>query len=141
MSENVADLGDNINTINESVAQIIPLLDDYIAIVQDLATDLASVQTGLEAQGQNIKIGIIAISIWFALYQIVPLYVGWTMLTGNGRDTRDEVVVESETTTKRAVVESVASETVVDKTIVETEETMATDETVEIAGSGEEEQK
>ncbi len=141
MSGNVAQLSDDINTINESVAQVIPLLDQYIAIVQDLGTNLASVQASLEAQGQNIKIGIIVLSIWFALYQIVPLYVGWTMVTSKKDDSEDERDAKREADTKPAVAETATYQAVADKSVTEAEEAVAGDDTIEVADRGEEEQK
>jgi hypothetical protein len=89
ISQNVNQIADDLAVINGSIAEVIPLLDDYIDIVQQIKDGMANVQTAIDAQLGNVKIGILVVFIWFGLTQLAPLYLGIELVRG-GRDESDK---------------------------------------------------
>ncbi len=89
ISRNINDLADNVNEINVSIAEILPLIDDYIAIVAEIGTAAAELEAKVETQSRNVKTAMVIVFVWLALYQIMPLYVGWSLATGS--DDRGEI--------------------------------------------------
>jgi len=87
-SDNLAIIGSNIETvagdlesISQTVDQINPLLDDYLEIVAQTQTLITQAQTDLGGQLRILEWAVIALFVWLGLNQIVPLYLGWTMIT------------------------------------------------------------
>lgn len=89
ISQNVNQIADDLAIINGSIAEVIPLLDDYIDIVQQIKDGMANVQTAVDAQLGNVKLGILVVFIWFGLTQLAPLYLGIELVRG-GRDESDK---------------------------------------------------
>ena len=81
VSENIADLSGNITDINTTVQQYIPLLDQYIGVLNQTAASLDNTRAQINANLGTIKWVATGLMAWFALYQIVPLYVGYRMLS------------------------------------------------------------
>ena len=61
--------------------QYIPLLDQYIGVLNQTAASLENVRDQINANLNLIKWVATGLMAWFALYQIMPLYVGYRMLT------------------------------------------------------------
>ena len=78
---NVEQLSRNITGINTTVEQYIPLLDQYIGVLNQTAASLENVRDQINANLNLIKWVATGLMAWFALYQIMPLYVGYRMLT------------------------------------------------------------
>ena len=74
-------LSGNISGINRTVEQYIPLLDQYIALLDQITGSLESARTQLNANLGTAKWLIVGLSVWFALYQIMPIYIGYRMLS------------------------------------------------------------
>ena len=89
ISQNVNQIAEDLAVINGSIAEVIPLLDDYIDIVQQIKDGMANVQTAVDAQLGNVKLGILVVFIWFGLTQLAPLYLGIELVRG-GRDESDK---------------------------------------------------
>jgi len=71
---NIDQLSANIDGINTTVQEFIPLLDQTTA-------SLENVRAQVNANLNTIKLVATGLLAWFALYQIVPLYVGYRMLS------------------------------------------------------------
>lgn len=74
-------LANNITGINQTVEQYIPLLDQYIALLGQITTSLTAARDQINANLNLIKWVVIGLALWFALYQIVPIYFGYRMLS------------------------------------------------------------
>jgi len=90
ISNDINDLADNVNAINSNVAEIIPLIDDYIMIVNELERTIAEVESSIDTNAQYVKIGLLVLFIWFGLNQIMPLYFGWELVSGRRDDDEPE---------------------------------------------------
>ncbi|HNS39447.1 MAG: hypothetical protein LC131_12235 [Anaerolineae bacterium] len=81
IADNIDALAGNINGINATVEQYIPLLDQYIRLLGQITTTLAATRNQINANLTIIKWVVIGLASWFALYQIVPIYFGYRMLS------------------------------------------------------------
>jgi chromosome segregation ATPase len=82
-------IGDDIILLSEDVAAInaqakgfIPLVDQYIAVVDNLNTTVSQTQANLDQQRALAKTVIIIAAIWILLAQLAPLYLGWELVAG-----------------------------------------------------------
>ena len=82
ISEDVLQLSQDLNTINARLAEVDPLLDEYIRIVQDTNDRARFTRLSMQAQLEMIKSIVTIAAIWFGLNQLVPIYVGWEMMAG-----------------------------------------------------------
>jgi len=78
---NIDQLSANIDGINTTVQEFIPLLDQYIAVLDQTTGSLENARAQVNANLNTIKLVATGLLAWFALYQIVPLYVGYRMLS------------------------------------------------------------
>jgi len=82
ISEDVLQLSQDLNTINGRLAEVGPLLDEYIRIIQETNDRARFTRLSVQAQLEMIKSIVTIAAIWFGLNQLVPIYVGWEMLAG-----------------------------------------------------------
>jgi hypothetical protein len=82
ISDDVLQLSGDLNTINSRLAEVDPLLDEYIRIIQETNDRARFTRLNLQAQLEMIKTIVTIAAIWFGLNQLVPIYVGWEMLAG-----------------------------------------------------------
>jgi hypothetical protein len=82
ISEDVLQLSRDLNTINARLAEVDPLLDEYIRIVSDTNDRTRFTRLSLQAQLELIKSIVTIAAIWFGLNQLVPIYVGLEMFAG-----------------------------------------------------------
>ncbi|MCI0581037.1 MAG: hypothetical protein L0332_20330 [Chloroflexi bacterium] len=87
-NNNLALIGDNIDTIatdlhtiNSSMAQIEPLLDDYIRLVTETNDLIRQTRSSMSEQLRLVKLGVTILFTWLGLTQIAPIYLGWGLLT------------------------------------------------------------
>ena len=87
-NDNLANVSDNMQTLTEdlaaiegSVEDVGPLLDDYISLVARIDSDIARTRANINDQLQTVKTGIIILFVWFGLNQLVPLYLGFDLIT------------------------------------------------------------
>lgn len=90
ISEDVLQLSQDLNTINARLAEVDPLLDEYIRIVQDTNDRARFTRLSMQAQLEMIKSIVTIAAIWFGLNQLVPIYVGWEMMAGRFGKNREE---------------------------------------------------
>ena len=83
---NISDLSTNLTAVGGTLTQFGPLLDQYIDVLNSTETSLLQAQQQFETNLNLIKWIITGLGLWFAFYQIVPLYMGWRMLTGKDDD-------------------------------------------------------
>jgi hypothetical protein len=83
---------DNLSTINTRVGEILPLLDQYAALVDELSATVTQLQFQIGDRLEMIQYGAIALLIAVALAQLAPIYLGWELLAGR-RDRPAPVVV------------------------------------------------
>jgi hypothetical protein len=82
ISDDVLQLSGDLNIINSRLAEVDPLLDEYIRIIQETNDRTRFTRLNLQAQLEMIKTIVTIAAIWFGLNQLVPIYVGWEMLAG-----------------------------------------------------------
>lgn len=81
IADNIDQLAGNIDGINMTVGQFVPLLDQYIVLLDQITASLKGARDQINANISMIKWVVIGLSVWFALYQIVPIYFGYRMLS------------------------------------------------------------
>jgi hypothetical protein len=81
VSVNIYTVSDDLGVINGRVAEVSPLLDSYITVVQDINNAIFTLQDGLRQQQENAKTALIVIMVWLGLMQFGMLYMGWDLLT------------------------------------------------------------
>lgn len=74
-------LASNIDGINTTVGEFVPLIDQYIGLLDQITTSLINARDQINANLNMIKWVVIGLALWFALYQIVPIYFGYRMLS------------------------------------------------------------
>lgn len=112
IADNVQQLSTDLVGVTTSLVQFGPLLDEYIVILEDTARSLEETRAAFQANLNLIRWAVMGLGLWFALYQIVPLYVGWRMLTEDEDEDEDEIEAVVATPSATIVVGSDA-ETVV----------------------------
>ena len=97
-SANLALVGGNIETIagdleaiSATVDDIEPLLDQYLEIVAQTQELIALAQTDLNDQLMLLQLAITALFVWLGLNQIVPFYLGWTLISGGDVDGNEDM--------------------------------------------------
>lgn len=85
---------DNLATINTRVGEILPLLDQYAALVEELSATVTQLQAQVGDRLETVRLGAIAFLIAAGLAQLAPIYLGWELLAGR-RDRPAPAVVET----------------------------------------------
>ncbi|MDX1613886.1 MAG: hypothetical protein R3300_06210 [Candidatus Promineifilaceae bacterium] len=98
---NVGAISRDLETINDSVAEIGPLLDEYVDLISDIDGRIERSQTGLQQQLNTIELIMTALFVWIALSQFVPLYLGLSLLRGQEMVDEDEVEMLEEVERER----------------------------------------
>jgi methyl-accepting chemotaxis protein len=83
---NVRDLSGNLADVSATLGDFPGLLDQYIGVLNQTEASLVNIKEQFEANLNLIKWVITGLGVWFALYQVVPLYVGWRMITDDDDD-------------------------------------------------------
>lgn len=73
-----ADLG----TINDGVAEVAPLLDEYVRIVTKADDLIEQTQVSLSRHLARARLVVVVAMVWMSLMQVAPLYLGWELLMG-----------------------------------------------------------
>ncbi len=82
LSGDVLLIADDLTAVNDQVNALNPLLDGYIATVTEINDASRQTRASLNAQLESLKTGLTWIMIWLALFQIVPFYLGYTLMVG-----------------------------------------------------------
>jgi ABC-type transporter Mla subunit MlaD len=82
MGQNMDQLATDMATLNTTIAEVQPVLDEYIRITTDTNDRLRLVRQQIDNQAAQVKEIFRIIFIWMALFQLVPLYLGLEMVAG-----------------------------------------------------------
>lgn len=82
MSDNVQLIANDIAAINDVVADINPLLDQYVNTVVQIENGIKQVQANLSSYLQMAKNVLTALMIWLAILHLGPLFMGWELISG-----------------------------------------------------------
>jgi hypothetical protein len=91
---------DNLATINGRIGEIVPLLDQYTALIDQLSASLAGAESAIASQLNLIKLGLIGLLLAVGLTQLATIYLGWELMSGQREPVRYEpllVAPESQT--------------------------------------------
>lgn len=75
-------ISEDLETINGRVAEIEPLLDDFITIVIEANDRTRESRARIGEQLEMVKLIVTGLMVWLGLTQIAPLYLGWELATG-----------------------------------------------------------
>jgi hypothetical protein len=92
LSANVDTIATNLETVYGSVGQLAPLVDAYVIQIDQTQEMVTSSRGAMNAQLATVKAVAIVLILWFGLYQLVPLYLGWKMIRSD-RVIPGEVVI------------------------------------------------
>ncbi len=82
ISGDVAAVSSDLQAIDRRIAEVQPLLDEYVQIINDALHLVQRTQGSLGTILDALKLGLILVMVWLALSQLVPLYLGWELVTG-----------------------------------------------------------
>ncbi len=87
LSTDLQATSDNLTTINTRISEILPLLDQYGVLLNDLGATITQAQLGLGDRLEVVRIAAIALLVAVGLSQLAPIYLGWELLTGRRNTT------------------------------------------------------
>lgn len=90
VSENIYAVSDDLAIINGRVADVDPLLGEYIDIVQNINSTIATTQNSILAQAGNARLALQIVLAWMGFLQFSLLYLGWDLLTRQDKDEEEE---------------------------------------------------
>jgi hypothetical protein len=73
---------DNLTTINTRIGEMLPLLDQYATLVDQLSQTVTEAQSQVGDRLELVRVGAIALLIAVGLTQLAPLYLGWELVAG-----------------------------------------------------------
>lgn len=73
----------DLAAVNEQINALNPLLDEYLATVTLINDTSRLTRASIKEQLESLKSGITWIMIWLALFQIIPFYLGYELITGH----------------------------------------------------------
>ena len=82
LSSNLQATSENLATINTRFGGLLPLLDQYSLLIDQVSEIVMQVQAQLASRLELIRWGVIALLVAIGLSQLAPLYLGWELLTG-----------------------------------------------------------
>ena len=90
VSQNIYDVSDDLAVINGRVAEVDPLLGEYIGLVQNINDTIDTTQTTIQAQAGNAKLALQIVFAWLGFLQFSLLYLGWDLMTREDDDDEEE---------------------------------------------------
>lgn len=81
LSADLQATSDNLTTINTRIGEILPLLDQYGLLINDLNATVTQAQYGLSDRLDMARMAVIALLVALGLSQLAPIYLGWELLT------------------------------------------------------------
>ncbi|MCA9937692.1 MAG: hypothetical protein KC418_03550 [Anaerolineales bacterium] len=82
ISQDVLNIAADLKTINGSVADVQPLLDEYTRLVTEVNDNIRQTRANLTDQLAQFKIVLVIVFVWIGLTQAAPVYLGWELLRG-----------------------------------------------------------
>lgn len=99
---------DNLAIINTRVGEVLPLLDQYLTLVDQASAAITQMDADIDQYLDTLRLGAIGGLVIVALSQLAPLYLGWELLTGR-RDPAQKVAVHVESPTTPLKLEPVTA--------------------------------
>ncbi|HOU40050.1 MAG TPA: hypothetical protein PK829_02165 [Promineifilum sp.] len=84
---------DNLAVINGRVGEVLPLLDQYLILADQLSATVTRVDADIDRQLETLRLGAIGVLGLLALSQLAPLVLGWELLTGRRGPARPVEVI------------------------------------------------
>jgi hypothetical protein len=86
--------GNNLAALDGQIEALLPLLDQYTVLVEDLQATIAGIESNLAGRMNVLRIGLIGLLIGLGLTQLASIYLGWELMSGEREPARyDNVVV------------------------------------------------
>jgi hypothetical protein len=82
ISGNVRQIGDDLAGVNQTVDELGPLLDDFIATLTEFGDSTRQTRANLTAQLETFETVWMIVMVWLALTQVAPLYLGYELVRG-----------------------------------------------------------
>jgi hypothetical protein len=82
ISDDALAAAEDLDAINDSLAGVPTLLDDYLAVVAEVDDLIERTRESVAGQLGAIKAVVTLLMVWIGLAQLAPLYLGWELLTG-----------------------------------------------------------
>ncbi len=82
LSENIETIAGDIEAIDQEAARFIPIMDEYLIIVDQINDSLVEVRTQMFAQLETLKTASIVLLVFLTFTQLAPLYLGWELISG-----------------------------------------------------------
>ena len=82
ISTDLLALTNDLERLNDDIGQLDPILDEYIRIVTELNDSLRGLRGQINEQVESAKNVVTIAFIWLGLTQIVPLYLGYELVSG-----------------------------------------------------------
>ncbi len=98
ISDDVYLIADDLAEVNGQIAALSPLVDEYLVTVTTINDTTRQTRASINEQLESLKNGVTFTMIWLVLFQIVPLYLGYELVTGNSvvRKTAVSMLPEAE---------------------------------------------
>jgi len=82
ISQDMMAISKDLEVINSSVAQVVPLLDDYVQLVTEANDVIEQTRANLSQQLDTAKQVTTGLMVWLGLTQVAPLYLAGELITG-----------------------------------------------------------
>lgn len=96
VSDDILQASQDLEAMNQEIALFIPLLDEYLRLLDEIITNVGQIRTQYNAQVETIKTVGLILFIFMALTQLAPLVFGWDLITGRGNVKKQDDEPESE---------------------------------------------
>ena len=104
VSDDILQASKDLEAANQEIALFIPLLDEYLRIMDEIIATVGQIRAQYNAQVETLKTVGMLLFVFMALTQLAPLIFGWDLMTGRGNAKKDDD--ESEEQPPAAVVEA-----------------------------------
>lgn len=84
IGQNLEVISGDMDQINATVAEIDPLLEEYIRLTTETSDLLRLTQSQIDSQLELAQMVLMGLFIWLGINQLVPFYLGLTLLKGEG---------------------------------------------------------
>lgn len=99
LSDDLTATSTSLSAVNDRIAELAPMMDEYVRLIDDLTTTMADVQERVEGQLDMIATGATVLFVLLGLSQLAPLYLGFELLAGQrdpvNRVTADVAVIQA----------------------------------------------
>jgi methyl-accepting chemotaxis protein len=86
ISQDVLTVSGDLDAINRSIADVAPLLDEYVRLVTEVNGSIQQTRDTLPQQLGMAKLVVTIVMVWIGLMQVAPLYLGWELVSGRRSD-------------------------------------------------------